>query len=150
MIFCITDDDDVPDMKFIGPGHDVHSSEPYAQVIMLDQYLGLGSFHAGLPGFPCLLSHWAKFPPYWSEPFKPGKRIARIHHSARHTQDAFPEDASQIEQYRWGLPQMIVALRTDVPVGRPGRSAIYRGGTSKHQEFLVRSVLSLAFRRSIF
>jgi hypothetical protein len=98
---------------FIGPGQTMFIPANLThKVITLEKYIGLGSFHAGLPGLPNLLSHWARLPPSWADPFKPGKRgsveflvkraIGKIRELNRE---------SRIEQSRWGLPHLKAALR---------------------------------------
>jgi hypothetical protein len=42
------------------PAHLTH------KVITLERYLGLGSFHAGFPGFIDLLKRWTSLPPTWA------------------------------------------------------------------------------------
>jgi hypothetical protein len=98
---------------FIGPGQTMFIPANLThKVITLEQYLGLGSFHAGLPGFLHLLSHWARLPPSWASPFKPGshgsvefmtRRAIRKMHLLK--------AAGRSVQYQWGLPQMKIGLR---------------------------------------
>jgi hypothetical protein len=98
---------------FIGPGQTMFIPANLThKVITLEQYLGLGSFHAGLPGFPNLLSHWAELPPAWASPFKAG-RPGSVEYITRRAirRLRLLKTASLSEQYRWGLPQMKVALR---------------------------------------
>jgi hypothetical protein len=98
---------------FVGPGQTMFIPANLThKVIALEPYLGLGSFHAGLPGFLNLLSRWAKLPPLWALPFKPGKHgsvefltrraIRRIRQLRM---------ANRGEQLRWGVPQMKITLR---------------------------------------
>lgn len=98
---------------FIGPGQTMFIPANLThKVITLEPYLGLGSFHVGLPGMPSLLSHWAKLPPYWAAPFKAGAR-GSVEFLTRRAIRKIRElqTASRSEQYRWGLPQMKAALR---------------------------------------
>src|SRR5215470_11947266 len=52
---------------FIGPGQTMFIPGNLThKVITLEKYLGLGSFHAGLPGFVDLLTRWRDLPPLWT------------------------------------------------------------------------------------
>lgn len=98
---------------FIGPGQTMFIPANLThKVITLEPYLGLGSFHVGLPGMPSLLSHWARLPPYWSAPFRAGERGSvefLTQRAIRKIREV--RTAGRSEQYRWGLPQMKAALR---------------------------------------
>jgi hypothetical protein len=98
---------------FIGPGQTMFIPANLThKVITLERYLGLGSFHAGLPGFPELLSFWAQVPPSWASPFRAGARgsVEFITQRAIRKMQVL-KTASTAEQHRWGLPQMKVVLR---------------------------------------
>lgn len=127
---------------FIGPGQTMFIPANLThKVITLERYLGLGSFHAGLPGFMQLLSFWAKVPPSWAAPFKAGARGSvefLTQRAIRKIQDL--KTASAAEQYRWGLPQMKVASRkllgkgfTDPQWTEAGRANIKRFATAASQ-----------------
>ncbi|MGY4198946.1 hypothetical protein [Bradyrhizobium sp. USDA 4520] len=98
---------------FIGPGQTMFIPANLThKVVTLEQYLGLGSFHAGLPGLLNLLSHWAKLSPSWAAPFKPGGRGSvefLVRRALRKVRELKTE--SRAEQHRWGLPYMQKALR---------------------------------------
>jgi hypothetical protein len=97
----------------IGPGQTMFIPANLThKVITLERYLGLGSFHVGFPGIINLLSHWARLPPSWAMPFKPGKRgsLEFITRRAVRKLRAL-QTGSRSEKYRWGLPEMKVALR---------------------------------------
>jgi hypothetical protein len=98
---------------FIGPRQTMFIPANFThKVITLEQYLGLGSFHAGLPGILNLMSHWATLPPSWASPFKPGTRGSVEFLTQRAIRKMrLLKAASRGEQHRWGLPQMKVALR---------------------------------------
>jgi hypothetical protein len=82
------------------------------KVITLEPYLGLGSFHAGFPGFVDLLAHWARLPPRWASPFKPGTRGSVEFITRRAVRKLRQlKGAPRSERYQWGLPYMNVALR---------------------------------------
>jgi hypothetical protein len=97
----------------IGPGQTMFIPANLThKVITLEPYLGLGSFHAGFPGLPNLLSHWAKLPPSWASPFKAGRRGSVEFLTRRAIRKmSLLKEASRSEQYRWGLPQMKATLR---------------------------------------
>lgn len=98
---------------FIGPGQTMFVPANLThKVITLEQYLGLGSFHAGLPGLLNLLFHWAKLPPSWASPFKPGRRGSvefLVRRAIRKMREL--KAAGRSEQYRWGLPYTKGMLR---------------------------------------
>ncbi|MCP3394925.1 hypothetical protein NLM27_39935 [Bradyrhizobium sp. CCGB12] len=98
---------------FIGPGQTMFIPANLThKVVTLEQYLGLGSFHAGLPGLPNLLSHWAKLSPSWAAPFQPGRRGSvefLVRRAVRRVREL--KTQSRTEQYRWGLPYMRKVLR---------------------------------------
>jgi hypothetical protein len=92
------------------PAHLTH------KVITLQKYLGLGSFHAGLPGFIDLLLRWKQLPPLWASPstgddrcsveFLTRRAIRKIHSLKKE---------SRSERFRWGMPYLKARLqRPDV------------------------------------
>ncbi len=90
-----------PGQTMFIPGNLTH------KVITLQPYLGLGSFHAGLPGFVDLLMRWKQFPPIWAsafggaDPYSVGfitRRAIRRIRSLR--------QASGTERHRWGMPYL--------------------------------------------
>ncbi|WP_027554440.1 hypothetical protein [Bradyrhizobium sp. Cp5.3] len=98
---------------YIGPGQTMFIPANLThKVITLEQYLGLGSFHAALPGFLNLLSHWANLAPSWAVPFKPGRRGSvefLVRRAIRRVRELRTQ--SRAEQYRWGVPHMKESLR---------------------------------------
>jgi hypothetical protein len=95
----------------IGPGQTMFIPANLThKVITLDKYLGLGSFHAGLPGFVDLLVHWQRLPPLWvsrldqrcSVEFITGRAIRKIR---------LLRDASGGERFRWGMPYLRARLQ---------------------------------------
>jgi hypothetical protein len=85
------------------PGHLTH------KVITLQQYLGLGSFHAALPSFVDSLIRWAQLPPLW---------VRRDKHCnvAFVTQHAIGKiralrNAPKHECVKWGVPHLRARLR---------------------------------------
>jgi hypothetical protein len=103
----------------IGPGQTMFIPANLThKVITLEPYLGLGSFHAGLPGFLDLLSHWAKLPPLWASPFKGGRPGAVEFLTRRAMRKVlFLKTASRSEQFLWGFPQMKANLRRSLAQG---------------------------------
>jgi hypothetical protein len=92
-----------PNQTMFIPAHLSH------KVITLQQYLGLGSFNAGLPGFVDLLERWGRLPPLWA---------SRSGHSSVEfiTQRAIRrlrmlKDADARERFRWGVPYLKARLR---------------------------------------
>jgi hypothetical protein len=117
------------------PAHLTH------KVITLEQYLGLGSFHAGFPGFIDLLKRWTRLPPTWatnstarhnrcSVDFVTDRAIEKLH-SLRGA------DAS--ERRRWGLSYLRARLQqpdvTDKAVDRYSAN----GDTSNLKAFIQAS-----------
>jgi hypothetical protein len=87
------------------------------------------------------LSFWAKVPPSWASPFKAGARGSVEFITQRAIRKILVlKTASAAEQYRWGLPQMKVALRkllgkgfTDPQWTEAGRANIKRFATAASQ-----------------
>lgn len=85
------------------------------KVITLERYVGLGSFHATLPGLPDLIHRWHVLQPYWSIGRRLDPRctvdhlvmcaLRRLHKLRR---------ASNDECARWGLPELIARLNEDM------------------------------------
>jgi hypothetical protein len=96
-----------PGQTMFIPGNLTH------KVITLQRYLGLGSFHAGLPGFVDLLMRWKHLPPIWasrsaaahscSVEFITRRAIRRIRSLRK---------ASRSERHRWGLPYLKMRLQS--------------------------------------
>lgn len=93
---------------FIGPGQTMFIPAHLThKVITLEKYVGLGSFHAGLPGFIDLLTRWRQLKPLWlSGPsgdkrgtveFLTRRAIRKIHKLRK---------AGKAEQIHWGLPYL--------------------------------------------
>jgi hypothetical protein len=93
-----------PGQTMFIPGHLSH------KVITLQRYLGLGSFHAGLPGFVDLLIRWARLPPLWASRSDPRCSVEFITRRAiRKIQ--WLGKAGRSEQLRWGAPYLRARLR---------------------------------------
>jgi hypothetical protein len=89
------------------PGHLTH------KVITLEKYLGLGSFHAGLPSFIDTLLHWKNLSPLWSRPRKRDDShccVSFITDRAIRKVRAL-ERATKAERFRWGVPYLQTRLR---------------------------------------
>jgi len=97
---------------FIGPGQTMFIPGNLThKVITLEKYLGLGSFHAGLPGFVDLLIRWTQLRPIWastaadhpcSVEFLTRRAIRKIRDLA---------EAGRSERHRWGLPHLKMRLQ---------------------------------------
>src|SRR5258708_6815590 len=109
-----------PGQTMFIPAHLTH------KVITLEPYLGLGSFHAGLPGFVDLLKRWNQLPPLWasrsrrpnrcSVDFLTRRAIRRIRSLTT---------ASRRERLHWGVPHLQWRLRQpDVNNSDPNDFAI--------------------------
>jgi hypothetical protein len=95
-----------PGQTMFIPAHLTH------KVITLTPYLGLGSFHAGLPGFVDLLVRWSHLPPTWAAKSGGDKRrsvefitrraIRKIHSL---------KNASKSERFKWGVPYLRERIR---------------------------------------
>jgi hypothetical protein len=95
-----------PGQTMFIPAHLTH------KVITLQQYLGLGSFHAGLPGFVDLLTRWAKLPPLWAAKGVGNDRCTVdfiTRRAIRRVQSL--RKASRSERLRWGVPYLRVRLQ---------------------------------------
>jgi hypothetical protein len=97
----------------IGPGQTMFIPANLThKVITLQRYLGLGSFHAGLPGFVDLLMRWARLQPIWaprslrntrcSVGFLTRRAIRRVESLRK---------ASRCERFHWGVPHLQARLR---------------------------------------
>jgi|GEM_PF-6900624 len=98
----------------IGPGQTMFIPARLThKVITLEKYVGLGSFHAGLPGFVDLLMRWQQLRPLWlSGPggdkrgtveFLTRRAIRKIHQLRK---------AGRSEQLHWGLPNLKSRIRS--------------------------------------
>lgn len=98
---------------FIGPGQTMFIPANLThKVITLQPYLGLGSFHAGLPGFADLLLRWQQLRPIWAakstadHPCSVGfitRRAIRRMRTLR--------QADRSERQRWGMPYLKLRLQ---------------------------------------
>jgi len=111
----------------IGPGQTMFIPANLThKVITLKKYLGLGSFHAGLPGFVDLLLHWHRLPPLWASPrdhrcsveFITGRAIRKVR-SLR--------NAGRGDQFRWGMPFLNARLARPDLKERRRRARIFSG-----------------------
>lgn len=84
------------------------------KVVTLRRYLGLGSFHAGLPGFFDLLMRWRRLPPLWES----GPGGDRRHGVGFLTRRAirkieYLRTAGRADRLRWGVPALKRRMRHD-------------------------------------
>jgi hypothetical protein len=88
------------------PAHLTH------KVVTLEKYIGLGSFHAALPGFPDLLLRWARLRPRWS-----GHAFGNPHCSVEFLTERVVRKmralrrASPTERAWWGVPYLQARLK---------------------------------------
>ena len=96
----------------IGPGQTMFIPANLThKVITLQPYLGLGSFHAGLPGFADLLLRWQQYPPVWASDSAgagPGSVGFITRRAIRRMRSLRQADRS--ERHRWGLPYLKMRL----------------------------------------
>jgi hypothetical protein len=111
----------------IGPGQTMFIPANLThKVITLEKYLGLGSFHAGLPGFVDLLLHWHRLPPLWvssrdhrcSVEFITRRAIRKIRSL---------QNSGRGDQFRWGMPYLKARLVRPDLMERSGRARIFSG-----------------------
>lgn len=129
----------------IGPGQTMfipaHLSH---KVITLERYLGLGSFHASLPGLPDLLLRWQALQPYWSRGAALDPRctvehlVQRALRRLRHLREA-----DQAERARWGTPELLSRLERGVDPRGAARG--YAHEVSPHLPALRRAAQALAW-----
>lgn len=91
------------------PAHLTH------KVITLDRYLGLGSFHAGFPGFIDLLKRWTRLPPTWATGPTSRNRRCSVDFVTRRAIRKLESlrSASIPERNKWGLPYLRARLQQD-------------------------------------
>jgi len=83
------------------PAHLTH------KVITLKRYLGLGSFHAGLPGFVDLLRRWAQLSPLWASRSRVPNRCSVDFITRRAIRKIESlRSASSFERIKWGVPYL--------------------------------------------
>jgi hypothetical protein len=83
------------------PAHLTH------KVITLQRYLGLGSFHAGLPGFVDLLKRWAQLSPLWASRSRVPNRCSVDFITRRAVRKIESlRLAPRPERIRWGVPYL--------------------------------------------
>jgi hypothetical protein len=100
-----------PDQTMFIPAHLTH------KVITLERYLGLGSFHAGLPGFVDLLIRWTRLTPLWASPSDDRCSVEFITQRAIRKIQSLTK-ASKGERLQWGVPYLRRRLqRADVRGG---------------------------------
>lgn len=95
-----------PGQTMFIPAHLTH------KVITLQPYIGLGSFHAGLPGFVDLLMRWAQLPPLWvSKSAGDGRCSVEFitRRAIRKVQSLRNADSS--ERLQWGVPYLQARLQ---------------------------------------
>lgn len=95
-----------PGQTMFIPAHLTH------KVITLQRYLGLGSFHAGYPGFIDLLVRWNELPPLWAARAAKGspRSVESITRRAIRKMQALAK-AGTAERNRWGVPYLKANLR---------------------------------------
>jgi hypothetical protein len=95
-----------PKQTMFVPAHLTH------KVITLQPYLGLGSFHAGFPGFVDLLMRWTSLPPLWASRSKRDnpRSVEFITRRAIRKVEALRK-ARRSEQFRWGVPHLRARMR---------------------------------------
>ena len=82
------------------------------KVITLDRYIGLGSFHAGLPGLIDLLIRWHALPPLWAAHPGSDRRRSVAYIAERAIRKvATLRKADRAEQYSWGVPYLLKRLQ---------------------------------------
>jgi hypothetical protein len=89
------------------PAHLTH------KVITLERYLGLGSFHAGFPGFVDLLKRWICLPPTWASNSTARDNRCSVDFVTRraiHKLHALRE-ANAADRRKWGLSYLRGRLR---------------------------------------
>jgi hypothetical protein len=77
------------------------------KVITLSPYIGLGSFHAALPGFVDLLIRWESLRPQWASKSTRADRCTAGFLARRAIRKLRAlRDASEADRLRWGLPHL--------------------------------------------
>ena len=97
----------------IGPGQTMFiPADLTHKVITLQQYLGLGSFHAGLPGFVDLLKRWTRLSPLWASR-SPGDERCSVDFITRRAirRIQFLRKARKSECFQWGVPYLRARLQ---------------------------------------
>jgi hypothetical protein len=110
---------------FIGPGQTMFIPAHLThKVVTLERYLGLGSFHAGLPGFVDLLVRWHDLPPLWARypSGDPHRSVTFITERAIRKLKGL-QAATRPEQARWGIPQLLERLKLPDLRARSGRDS---------------------------
>jgi hypothetical protein len=95
-----------PGQTMFIPAHLTH------KVVTLEPYLGLGSFHAGLPGFVDLLKRWNQLYPLWASRSRRQNRCSVDYvtqRAIRRIQSL--RKADQRERRHWGVPYLQWRLR---------------------------------------
>jgi hypothetical protein len=127
----------------IGPGQTMFIPASLThKVITLQPYLGLGSFHAGLPGFVDLLIRWARLKPQWTGRNADSERCSvgfLTRRAIRKVRSLGEADAN--ERLRWGVPYLRERLqRADIGNGKAGRIA----GDTSHLDAFLRAARRIA------
>jgi hypothetical protein len=95
-----------PKQTMFIPAHLTH------KVITLRPYLGLGIFHAGLPGFVDLLMRWTRLAPLWAFRSKRNPRcsVEFLTHRAMRKVESL-RGATKHERFQWGVMHLRERLR---------------------------------------
>ena len=127
----------------IGPGQTMfipaHLSH---KVVTLAPYLGLGSFHAALPGLPDLLQRWQALRPQWSADAEHARARTRILVQRAVRKLLQLKAASAADRAAWGVDQLVDRLRRQ-PRGSAGEAGAATV-ESPYLEPIRRALLELA------
>jgi hypothetical protein len=119
-----------PGQTMFIPAHLTH------KVITLERYLGLGSFHAGLPGFVDLLIRWTRLTPLWASRSDDRCSVESITQRAIRKIQSLTK-ASKGERLQWGVPHLRRRLqRSDVRDGLINRD-LKSSDSSNLNEFIL-------------
>src|SRR3984957_680889 len=107
-----------PGQTMFIPAHLTH------KVITLKRYLGLGSFHAALPGFLNSLLRWTALPPLWTSKHSSNGSCSVEHITQRAIRRIkYLRSGTEIKQIQWGVPYLRRRLQSP-DLKAPGIRAI--------------------------
>ncbi len=111
------------------------------KVITIERYVGLGSFHAALPGLPDLLQRWHVLRPYWSIGPQLDPRCT-VDYIVRRALRKLRElsHASTVERARWGFPELLARLNQDFTIS--GTALGYAATVPPHIAALKKAVFA--------
>jgi hypothetical protein len=118
-----------PNQTMFIPAHLTH------KVITLQPYLGLGSFHAGLPGFVDLLMRWTRLPPVWALRSKNPCSVEFITRRAIRKIETLRK-ATRHQRFHWGVPHLRARLRHSDTTNDVIDRHFRQGDTSSLKDFL--------------